>query len=142
MYAPSLVSGYLTDRLGERRMMIAGALTLLACAAVTSTSHAVGAYWLGLVLLGVGWNLLFVGATVLLTRSYAASERFRAQAVNDFVVFGSQACASLASGAVLHRWGWTTSSLIVVPVVGVLLALLVAGRRSRSRTLAGSQGAA
>jgi MFS family permease len=140
MYAPSLVSGYLTDRLGERRMMIGGALALLACSAFTSTSHTVGAYWLGLVLLGVGWNLLFVGATVLLTRSYAPSERFRAQAVNDFVVFGSQACASLASGAVLHRWGWTTSSLTVVPVVGVLLMLL-AGGRSRSQTLAGSQGA-
>jgi MFS family permease len=140
MYAPSLVSGYLTDRLGERRMMMGGAAALLVCTAVTSTSHAVGAYWLGLVLLGVGWNLLFVGATVLLTRSYAPAERFRAQAVNDFVVFGSQACASLASGAILHRWGWTTSSLIVVPVVGVLLILL-AGRRSRSQTLAGSQGA-
>ncbi len=79
-------------------MMIAGAVTLLASLVAAASSHAVGAYWTGLVLLGVGWNLLFVGATVLLTRSYAPAERFRAQGLNDVAVFGSQALASLASG--------------------------------------------
>jgi predicted MFS family arabinose efflux permease len=126
MYAPSLVTGVLVDSLGIRRMMIAGTLALLACTAVTVSSHSVAAYWAGLVLLGLGWNLLFVGGTVLLTRSYLPAERFRAQAVNDLAVFGSQACVSLASGAVLHRFGWTTMNVTAAAVTFVVLALIVA----------------
>lgn len=126
MYAPSLVTGFLVDWLGVRRMMLAGTLAMLACAATAASSHAVPAYWAGLVLLGVGWNLLFVGGTVQLTRSYQPSERFRAQAVNDLAVFGSQACASLASGAVLFRFGWTAMNAAAAVMLLIVLALLVA----------------
>jgi MFS family permease len=130
MYAPSLLTGWLVDRLGVRRMMIAGTLALMACMGATTSSHAVGAYWTGLVLLGFGWNLLFVGGTVLLTRSYQPEERFRAQAVNDLVVFGSQASASLASGAVLYRFGWVAMNAAVVPLLLLVLALLIAAARA------------
>ena len=133
MYAPSLVTGFLVDRLGVRRMMIAGALGLLGCSAVSASSHAVAAYWVGLVLLGVGWNLLFVGATVLLTRSYQPDERFRAQAVNDLAVFGSQACASLASGALLYQIGWRAMNVAAAAVLVGMLAVIVA-LRSRAFT--------
>jgi MFS family permease len=126
MYAPSLVSGFLVDRLGVRRMMVAGTLALLACSVVTASSHAVAAYWTGLVLLGFGWNLLFVGGTVLLTRSYQTEERFRAQAINDLAVFGGQAIASLASGAVLHRFGWVAMNLAVAPILLLVLGILLA----------------
>jgi predicted MFS family arabinose efflux permease len=126
MYAPSLVTGFLVDRLGVRRMMVAGTVALLACSGVTASSRAVAAYWSGLVLLGFGWNLLFVGATVLLTRSYQPEERFRAQAVNDLAVFGGQALASLASGAVLHRFGWVAMNLAVAPLLLVVLGCLLA----------------
>ena len=125
MYAPSLVTGFLVDRLGVRRMMIAGTVGLMACIAFTATSHAFIAYWTGLVLLGFGWNLLFIGGTVLLTRSYDPAERFRAQAANDLAVFGSQATASLASGAVLHQFGWTTMNLAAVPALLLVLVLIV-----------------
>jgi len=139
MYAPSLVTGILVDRLGIRRMMIVGTLALLACTVVTIASHAVAAYWTGLVLLGLGWNLLFVGGTVLLTRSYQPAERFRAQAVNDLAVFGSQACVSLASGAVLHRFGWTTMNVGAAAVTILILALILAlGARAFPRTGAGA----
>jgi MFS family permease len=124
MYAPSLVTGFLVDRLGVRRMMAAGAFALLGCIANTAFNHSFGGYWTGLVLLGVGWNLLFVGGTVLLTRSYQPSERFRAQATNDLAVFGSQASASLASGAALHRFGWMTMNLAAVPVLAAMLTLI------------------
>jgi MFS family permease len=129
MYAPSLVTGWLVDRLGVNRMMIAGSATLLGCTAVSSSSHAAGAYWVGLVLLGIGWNLLFVGATVLLTRSYVPAERFRAQAVNDLAVFGSQATASLASGAVLYEFGWLTMNVAAAVVLIVTVLLVIAGAR-------------
>lgn len=126
MYLPSLVTGFLVDRLGVRRMMIAGTLALLSCTAVTASSHVVAAYWIGLVLLGLGWNLLFVGATVLLTRSYLPAERFRAQAVNDLAVFGSQACASLASGAMLYQFGWVAMNIVAAAILLVVLVLIVA----------------
>ena len=65
-----------------------------------------------------------MGGTVLLTRSYEPAERFRAQATNDLAVFGSQASASLASGAVLHRFGWMTMNLAAVPILGLMLAII------------------
>jgi MFS family permease len=130
MYAPSLVTGFLVDRLGLTRMMIAGTLTLMACIAVAASGHTVGTYWLGLVLLGIGWNLLFVGSTVLLTRSYQPAERFRAQGINDVAVFGSQAIASLASGAVLHKFGWVTMNVAAAPVLILVLALMIARRHT------------
>jgi MFS family permease len=139
MYAPSLVTGFLVDRLGVRRMMIAGTLALLACTGVSASSHAVAAYWTGLVLLGLGWNLLFVGATVLLTRSYVATERFRAQAVNDLAVFGSQAFASLAAGAMLHKLGWVAMNGTAAAVTLTVLALIVGvGARAFPSTAPGA----
>jgi MFS family permease len=117
-------------------MMAAGALALMASLAVTGSSHAVAAYWTGLVLLGIGWNLLFVGGTVLLTRSYAPAERFRAQGINDVAVFGSQALASLASGAALHRFGWVAMNMAAAPVLLLVLALIVATRHRVKRMVA------
>jgi MFS family permease len=81
------------------------------------------------VLLGLGWNLLFIGATVLLTRSYTQTERYRAQGLNDVTVFGSQALASLASGAVLYRFGWVAMSLATAPILLLVLALIVTTSR-------------
>ena len=133
MYAPSLVTGVLVDRLGLKRMMLAGTAMLLTCIAVSMSSHTVAAYWLGLVMLGLGWNLLFVGSTVLLTRSYAPEERFRAQGLNDVAVFGSQALASLGAGAALHRFGWVVMNLTMVPVLLIVLALILATATQRHR---------
>ncbi|HXT70493.1 MAG TPA: MFS transporter [Vicinamibacterales bacterium] len=127
MYAPSLVTGWLVDRLGVARMMAAGAVVIGGAIAAATTGHSVTAYWLGLVLLGLGWNLLFIGATVLLTQSFALPERIRAQGLNDLIVFSSQAVASLAAGAVLHRFGWLTMNLMAVPLL-VLVLVLVAKR--------------
>src|SRR4029453_13009665 len=115
-------------------MMIAGTVTLMAGLVAAASGHTVWAYWTGLVLLGAGWNLLFVGATVLLTRSYAPAERFRAQGLNDVAVFGSQALASLASGAVLHRFGWVAMNLAAAPILILVLALIVRFRRRPALT--------
>jgi len=135
MFAPSLFSGLLIDRLGPRRMMTAGAVAMLACIAVASTSHVIAAYIVALALLGVGWNFLFVGGTVLLSRTWRPAERFRVQATNDLIVFGTQAIASLSAGAALHSFGWTTVNLIALPL---LVAILVALHVSRTKTPATS----
>jgi MFS family permease len=128
MFAPSLVTGWFVDRLGVPRMMIAGVLAIGAAIAAAASGHSVSAYWMGLVLLGLGWNLLFIGGTVLLTQSSAPSERFRAQGLNDFTVFSSQALASLAAGAVLHRFGWAAMNLAAAPMLLLVLVLIVKRR--------------
>jgi len=120
MFAPSLITGWLVDRLGVRRMMIAGVMALGASVAAGASGHSLSAYWTGLVFLGLGWNLLFIGATVLLTQSLEPTERFRGQGLNDFTVFSSQALASLAAGAVLYQFGWTAMNLAVVPLLLVV----------------------
>jgi MFS family permease len=83
-------------------------------------------FWGALVLLGLGWNFLFVGATVLLTRSYRPAERFKTQALNDFSIFSVQAVASLSAGTLLYAVGWQVMSLVVlVPLILLLAALVV-----------------
>ena len=129
MYLPSLLTGPLMSRLGLQRVMLAGWLCLVACVGLGMISRQLLEYWGALVLLGMGWNFLFVGATVLLTQSYRPSERFKAQAVNDFTIFGIQALTSLTAGTVLFRASWDTLLLLNLPVLAILLAVLVRMRR-------------
>jgi MFS family permease len=78
-------------------------------------------YWWALVLLGIGWNFMYLGGTALLTRTYEANERFKVQACNDFVVFAMQAVAALSSGFLLFSFGW---SWLVYLSAGVLIVPL------------------
>lgn len=134
MYLPSLASGWLVGRLGIARMMIAGILCMLACIAVAAAlGHAFLHYFSGLVLLGIGWNLLFVAATTLLTRTYAPAERFRAQGFNDFSTFTLQAIASLAAGAAISSIGWLNVNLVCIPLLLAMLVAVLAWRRSATR---------
>ena len=140
MFAPSLLTGWLVDRLGVFRMMTAGILGLGAALASAASGDSVATYWIGLVLVGLGWNLLFIGATVLLTQSLEPSERFRGQGLNDFAVFSSQALASLAAGAVLHQFGWAAMNFAVAPILLAVLILLKSGRRAtQSGALRGAE---
>lgn len=123
MYVPSLVSGFLIERIGVVRLMFAGAVGLLATSIVGLQGQSVLHYGWALVLLGVGWNFLYVGATTMLTYTYSMEERFSAQAVNEFLVFGTSAAASLLAGTIMHFYGWSTLMWIPIPV---LLAVCVA----------------
>ncbi len=122
MYLPSLVSGFLIARLGLTVMMCLGVAAFTASAGSALMGHGLQHYWWSLVLLGLGWNLLFVSGTTLLTESYRPAERFKAQAINEFVMFGVMASASLAAGALLHLAGWKAVNRMVLPVLAVMLA--------------------
>ena len=128
MFVPSLFSGWLIRLLGVRRLMLTGLASMAACVVISVWvgQHFVH-YAAGLVLLGVGWNFLFVGGTTLLTTSYVPSERFRVQGFNDFVVFGTQAVASLLAGPAITRLGWQAVNALSVPfllaMVGAILWL-------------------
>jgi predicted MFS family arabinose efflux permease len=121
MYLPSLFTGHVIARFGERKVMIWGGVILSSCAVVSLFGHQFMHYWLGMVALGLGWNLLFVAGTTLLARSVDPASRHRAQALNDFVVFGSQACASLLAGLAVQSIGWQALNLATLPLLAAMI---------------------
>jgi predicted MFS family arabinose efflux permease len=129
MYLPSLFTGLLLERLGILRIMLAGCLALFISMGLALISHDLLHFWGTLVLLGIGWNFLFVGGTVLLTRSYRPEERFKAQAANDFSIFIIQAFTSLSAGTVLFYANWETLNLINLPFIALTLGILLVYRR-------------
>jgi MFS family permease len=129
MYLPSLFTGHVIARFGERNVMMWGGALLATCAGVSLFGHQLMHYWLGLVTLGLGWNLLFVAGTTLLSRSVDPASRHRAQALNDFTVFGSQACASLLAGLAVQLIGWKALNMVTLPL---LAAMIFTASRLRS----------
>jgi MFS family permease len=121
MYLPSLFTGHVIARFGERKVMICGGVILASCAVVSLFGHQFMHYWLGMVALGLGWNLLFVAGTTLLARSVDPASRHRAQALNDFTVFGSQACASLLAGLAVQQIGWQALNLVTLPLLAAMI---------------------
>ena len=130
MYLPSLVSGFLIERLGVVRMMFIGAVGLLATSFVALQGQSVMHYWWALLLLGVGWNFLYIGGTTMLTYTYSMAERFQAQAANEFLVFGTSATASLLAGTVMHYYGWSRLMLIPIPILILVCVALIAIRKN------------
>jgi len=115
MFGPSFVTGSLINRFGVLNIMLTGTVLMVGCLAMTLTGIDFVNFWLGLVLLGVGWNFMFVGGSTLLTRAHTAPERFKTQAANDFLIFGAVATASLSSGQLLHWFDWQTVNLGAIP---------------------------
>lgn len=129
MYVPSLVSGHLIQRFGLVRVMFVGGLGLIAACLVGLQGQTYLHYWYALVLLGVGWNFLYVGATTMITLTYTLSERFRAQALNEFGIFGTAAVGSLLAGTIIHLYGWFTLVLVPLPLLLIALAGLLLIRK-------------
>jgi MFS family permease len=126
MFLPGFFTGALIQRIGERATIAIGiaanAGSLAAGFAGTSVTH----FWLSLLLVGVGWNLMFVGGSALVTRTYSPGERTKAQAANDFLIWATVAVTSLSSGQLLHRHGWTAILATTAPLLGLAAAALVA----------------
>jgi MFS family permease len=124
MFAPSFFTGRLIARFGKEKLTAAG-LVLTALAAVVGLNGlSVAHFWIALILLGVGWNFGFIGATALVTDCYRPEERVKVQAANDFLVFGSVAVASFSSGGLLSAGGWDSVNWLVFPPVAIALALV------------------
>jgi MFS family permease len=141
MYLPSLISGLLLERLGISRLMTIGAIALTVACVAGLQGQSIMHYTFALVLLGVGWNFLYVGGTTMLTLSYSMAERFKAQAVNEFSVFGTSATASLLAGTVMHMYGWYTLVLVPLPLlIFILIGLFFVRHDTRLRRLAHSRG--
>ncbi|WP_372985526.1 MFS transporter [Marinobacter sp.] len=144
MYLPSLISGWLTRVVGIPLMMVGGLLAYLACVLLAAAGISFHHYLWALLLLGMGWNFLFVGGTALLPQGYQDSERFRVQGLNDILVFGSQATASLSAGAVFAWVGWSGLVMVSVPFLvlqGILVMLWLARSRATQKLQTGGADA-
>jgi MFS family permease len=134
MFAPSFVTGTLVARFGAVPIVAIGLTLLAASAAVGFAGITVAHFWTALVLLGVGWNFGFVGATSMVIDCYRPEERNKVQAFNDFLIFGTMAFGSFVSGAMLAHFGWYLVNLVMLPVVaaaGAMLAWLAVRERPR-----------
>lgn len=125
MFGPSFFTGSLIARFGVRTIVLVGLALLCGCAVIALSGEEVGHFWVALILLGVGWNFGFIGATTMLTACYRPSERNMVQSANDFLVFGFVAFASFSSGSLLYNFGWGTVNVLVFPVTAICVILMV-----------------
>jgi MFS family permease len=130
MYVPSLIAGNLIQRFGVVPIMSVGGLALVGACIIGLQGQSYMHYWYALVLLGVGWNFLYVGSTTMVTLTYTLAERFRAQAVNEFSVFGTSAAGSLLAGTIIHLYGWHTLVIVPLPLLVLTIASLLFVRRN------------
>jgi len=130
MFATSFFTAPLIKRFGALPIMQMGMLLLLGHVAVTLLGSAFLHFLSGRLVLGVGWNLSFIGDTALLTQTYRPAEQLKVQAVNEYAVFGLVALSTLSAGWLYERFGWVALNMAVVPLLVVaLLSISIMGRR-------------
>jgi MFS family permease len=139
MYGPSFFTGSLIARFGAQRIVAVGLLLEAGAATIGLSGTTAMHFWATLIVLGVGWNFGFVGASALVLETHRPQERNKVQAFNDFLVFGMMAVGSFSSGQLLANYGWTAVNVVVYPPVllglGVLMLASFARRRARLQAL-------
>jgi len=124
MFFPSLFSGWLITKLGTSKIIYLGLFSYVVTILIALTGKEWLNYWLALVLLGIGWNFLFVGGTVLLAQSYQPNERYKVQGLNEFLVFGCQAMAALSAGVFLNLIDWRGLLLASFTIIALQLIVI------------------
>ncbi|WP_439814216.1 MFS transporter [Zavarzinia sp. CC-PAN008] len=135
MYGPSFFTGALIARFGTPVIVFVGLLLIAGAAGVGLTGVAVAHFWIVLILLGLGWNFAFVGASALVLECHQPDERAKVQTLNDFLVFGLMAIGSFASGGILTHYGWAMVCWVTLPPTVLAVIALLATRGSQ-RTVA------
>jgi predicted MFS family arabinose efflux permease len=136
MYSPSFFTGTLIARFGVERITGIGLALIAAAAIVGIVGNSVAHFWIGLVLLGLGWNFAFIGATSMVTQCHRPQERNKVQSFNDFLIFGSMALTSFSSGQLLDKFGWPAINAVILPTICVAgLLLLWLALRPRESTV-------
>jgi MFS family permease len=125
MFAPSFFTGMLIQRFGTEKVVAAGLIILMACALVAHAGIELWNFWGALILLGIGWNFGFIGATAIVASSYQPHEADKVQGFHDIILFGTVALASFSSGKVFNAYGWQTINLMFWPITGVSLVLVL-----------------
>jgi MFS family permease len=141
MFAPAFVTGWLIARIGVLNVLLAGAALMVACVAFAVTGVTVFNFWLAVVLVGVGWNLLFVGGTTLLTECCTPAEQAKTQGLNDVIIFTGMAISTFGSGGMLQAFGWNAVNWGALPLVALTAAAtvwLALRREAPQKALSGS----
>ena len=125
MFLPSLFTAFLLIYIGRTRIMLLGVVLFFTSIFIAFSSHALSYYWWSLVLLGLGWNFLFIGGTNLLPKSYNENEKFQVQSINDFLIFGLQALAALSAGWFVFNFGWEVVLISTIPLLFFQLFILI-----------------
>lgn len=139
MYGPSFFTGALIARFGAPKIVAAGLVLEAGAAGIGLSGITAMHFWATLIVLGVGWNFSFIGASALVLETHRPQERNKVQAFNDFLVFGMMAIGSFSSGQLLANYGWSAVNMVVFPPVALgLVALSLASwaRRRRARLAA------
>jgi MFS family permease len=131
MYLPSFITGSLISRFGAGKVILAGMVLIVLAAVAGLAGQTVYHFWADMVLVGLGWNFGFIGATALVTETHRPSERTKVQSFNDFLVFGTMVVGSFSSGRILIDFGWDMVNELVFPLVFVGIAALLWFRRSQ-----------
>jgi MFS family permease len=117
MFAPSFFTGSLIRRFGVLHVMLAGAACMFACIGVALSGQLLAHFWWALVLLGLGWNFMYIGGTTLLTEAYRPAEKAKAQGLNEITIFTVQAISAFSSGVLVNTEGWRTLNYVALPLV-------------------------
>ncbi|KPF43135.1 MFS transporter [Rhizobium sp. AAP43] len=133
MFAPSFFTGMLIGRFGAEKIVAAGLLILMACAVVAHAGVELWNFWGALVLLGIGWNFGFIGATAIVASSYRPAEADKVQGFHDIILFTTVALSSFSSGKVFTAFGWSVMNLLIWPVTILCLVLVLLQLRAASR---------
>ncbi|MFC7067061.1 MFS transporter [Brucella rhizosphaerae] len=138
MFGPSFFTGMLITRFGKERVTAVGLLIIALSAIVALSGLDLTHFWMSLILLGIGWNFGFIGATAMVAECHTPEERGKAQGANDFLVFGTVACASFFAGSLLHSSGWETINWLIFPAVALILVPLVwqSARKQKAQSVA------
>jgi MFS family permease len=136
MFAPSFFTGSLIQRFGVLTVIVTGVALMIACVAVAVSGQRVGHFWWALVLLGLGWNFMYVGGTSLLTESYRPAEKAKVQGLNEIVVFATTTFSSIGSGVLVNAVGWRLLNYVALPLLA-FAALAVLWLRFRRPVAAG-----
>jgi len=127
MFAPSLFTGNIINKIGGYATVAIGLVLILGCALINLNGITTLHFDIALILLGVGWNFGFIGSTTLLSQAYRPEEAAKVQGLNEPLVFGTMAVASISSGVLLNTLGWQSINVMVLPIVTATLALLAWG---------------
>lgn len=125
MFLPSLFTPFIARWLGLTKMMLAGVLIYFVSIVFAYSGHALHNYWIALILVGLGWNFLFIGGTSLLPRAYTEPEKFKVRSLNDLLIFATEAIAILYSGWFVFNYGWEFALLSVTPLLFIQILVLV-----------------
>jgi predicted MFS family arabinose efflux permease len=130
MFAPSFFTGHLIARHGLGRILLTGATALTVSIAAAVAGQTMAHFWVALVLLGLGWNFLFVGGSTLLATTHTPAERGKVQGANELVIFSAVALGSLLAGTLVHAAGWAALNLVLLPLVALTAGTILWWHRS------------